>query len=124
MNNGAIVSNSSLNSFRDLGLHAVASGSSFVISSAAQASNSNFPALESGSLGRVSGILAREDTGMSDLSVFTKEGIQISGKMLSEDEVTKYLTKENGFSSEAIYRANYLPTSSSCLLYTSPSPRD
>ena len=113
LNNGAIVSNSSLNSFRDLGLHAVASGSSFVISSAAQASNSNFPALESGSLGRVSGILAREDTGLSDLSVFTKEGIQISGKTLSEDEVTKYLTKENGFSSEAIYRANYLPTSSS-----------
>ena len=33
LNNGAIVSNSSLNSFRDLGLHAVASGSSFVISS-------------------------------------------------------------------------------------------
>jgi hypothetical protein len=57
--------------------------------------------------------LAREDTGLSDLSVFTKEGIQISGKTLSEDEVTKYLTKENGFSSEAIYRANYLPTSSS-----------
>ena len=113
LNNGAIVSNSSLNSFRDLGLRAVASGSSFVISSAAQASNSNFPALESGSLGRVSGILAREDTGLSDLSVFTKEGIQISGKTLSEDEVTKYLTKENGFSSEAIYRANYLPTSSS-----------
>ena len=113
LNNGAIVSNSSLNSFRDLGLHAVASGSSFVISSAAQASNSNFPTLESGSLGGVSGILDSEDTGLSDLSIFTKEGIQISGKTLSEDEVTKYLTKENGFSSEAIYRANYLPTSSS-----------
>ena len=112
LNNGAIVSNSSLNSFRDLGLHAVASGSSFVISSAAQASNSNFPPLESGSLGGVSGILAREDTGLSDLSIFTKEGIQISGKTLSQDEVTSYLTQENGFSSEAIYRANYLPTSS------------
>jgi flagellar hook-associated protein 1 FlgK len=112
LNNGAIVSNSSLKSFRDLGLNAVASGSSFVISSAAQASNSNFPALESGSLGGVSGILAREDTGLSDLSVFTKEGIQISGKTLSQDEVTSYLTRENGFSSEAIYRANYLPTSS------------
>jgi flagellar hook-associated protein 1 FlgK len=112
LNNGAIVSNSSLNSFRDLGLHAVASGSSFVISSAAQASNSNFPTLESGSLGGVSGILASEDTGMSDLSIFTKEGIQISGKTLSQDEVATYLTQENGFSSEAIYRADYLPTSS------------
>ena len=112
LNNGAIVSNSSLNSFRDLGLHAVASGSSFVISSAAQASNSNFPTLESGSLGGVSGILASEDTGLSDLSIFTKEGIQISGKTLSQDEVATYLTQENGFSSEAIYRADYLPTSS------------
>ena len=112
LNNGAIVSNSSLNSFRDLGLHAVASGSSFVISSAAQASNSNFPTLESGSLGGVSGILASEDTGLSDLSIFTKEGIQISGKTLSQNEVATYLTQENGFSSEAIYRADYLPTSS------------
>jgi flagellar hook-associated protein 1 FlgK len=112
LNNGAIVSNSSLNSFRDLGLHAVASGSSFVISSAAQASNSNFPTLESGSLGGVSGILASEDTGLSDLSIFTKEGIQISGKTLSQNEVATYLTQENGFSSEATYRADYLPTSS------------
>ena len=112
LNNGAIVSNSSLNSFKDLGLHAVASGSSFVISSAAQTSKSNFPALVSGSLGGVSGILEREDTGLSDMSIFTREGIQISGKTLSQNEVANYLTQENGFSSEAIYRANYLPTAS------------
>ena len=110
LNTGAILSNGSSKSFRDLGLHAVASGTSFVISSAAQPSNSDFLELNSGSLGGVAGILAKQDTGQSDMSIFTREGIQISGKALSQDEVASLLTKENGFSSEAIYRANYLPT--------------
>jgi len=111
LNNGAIVSDRS-STFSDLGLRAVASGSSFVISSAAQASNSNFPDLESGSLGGISGIAASEDTGSADMNIFTREGIQISGTTLSQDEVASYLTQENGFSSEAVYRADYLPTSS------------
>ena len=44
------------------------------------------------------------------MSVFTREGVQISGKVLSHDEVKSLITTENGFSSEAKYTANYIPT--------------
>ena len=110
LNSGAILSSSQNKSFNDLGLHAVASGTSFVVSSAFQPINENFAEMLSGSLGGVSGAITKQDDGASDLSVFTKEGIQVSGKILSELEEINLLTKENGFSTEAVYRANYLPT--------------
>ena len=110
LNSGALTANASKTSFRDLGLHAVASGSSFVIASASQPPRAEFSELKSGSLGGVGGILSKQDAGTSDMSVFTREGVQVSGKVLSQIEVQNLLTAENGFSSEAVYRANYLPT--------------
>ena len=110
LNSGAITSNSSLKSFRELGLHAVASGTSFVIASASQPPRANFAELQSGSLAGVGGILSKQEIGTSDMSVFTREGVQVSGKVLSQAEVENLLTTENGFSSEAVYRANHLPT--------------
>ena len=110
LNRGGIISNTSGKSFKDLGLRAVASGSSFVIASASQPSNTDFSRLASGSLGGAAGMLVPQDTKASDMSVFTREGIQVSGKILSQDEAAKLMTTENGFSSEAVYRADYLPT--------------
>ena len=115
LNSGGILSNTTDKSFKDLGLRAVGSGSSFVIASASQPVNSSYSKLSSGSFGTGSGvlsagILAPQDSGASDMNVFTREGVQISGKVLSQDEVTNLITTENGFSREAKYTANYLPT--------------
>mgnify|MGYP001160683570 FL=1 len=114
LNSGAIRSGASSTtsgkSFSDLGLRAIASSTSFVIASASQPVNSDFSKLVSGSLGGASGILTAQDSSATDMSVFTREGIQISGKVLSQDEISSVMTKENGFSSEAKYRADYLPT--------------
>ena len=110
LNEGAILSNGSSKSFSDLGLHAVASGTSFLISSASQLNNSDFDELKSGSLGATAGMLVPQDVGKSSMGVFTREGIQISGEILSQDEVIELITTENGFSREAVYRANYIPT--------------
>ena len=115
LNSGGILSNTSDKSFKDLGLRAVGTGSSFVIASASQPLNSGFSKLASGSFGTgggtlAAGILVPQDSGASDMSVFTREGVQISGKVLSQDEAANLITTENGFSSEAKYTANYLPT--------------
>tara|TARA_B110000211_G_C14092427_1_gene559959 strand:+ start:5468 stop:9811 length:4344 start_codon:yes stop_codon:yes gene_type:complete len=110
LNSGALVSNASNKSFNDLGLQAVASGTSFVIASAFQQADANFSALTAGSLGGVAGILATQDASNADMAVFTKEGVQISGKLLSGAEAAQIITEENGFSREAVYRADFLPT--------------
>lgn len=43
----------------------------------------------------------------SDIRVFTREGRQIAGLPLNTDEVANLLTVDNGFASEAEYRADY-----------------
>ena len=53
------------------------------------------------------------DTGDASLNVFTREGIQISGKTLSEADARELITVENGFSADAVYRASHIPTSTS-----------
>ena len=109
LNSGAILSNTTAKTFKDLGLKSVATGTSFVIGSASQPSNADFAELKSGSLDAVSGMLVAQDSSASDLSIFTREGVQISGKILSQDEVISLMTTENGFASEAKYIANFLP---------------
>ena len=44
--------------------------------------------------------------GIADLQIFTREGIQLTGKPLSEKEANELLLKVNGFSDEAKYSAN------------------
>lgn len=110
LNGGGIVSNTSEKSFNDLGLQAVASGTTLLISSASQPSGV-YSALQSGSLGATAGVLSSADTGSANLNVFTREGVQLSGKTLSEKDARELLTVENGFSSEAVYRAHHIPTS-------------
>ena len=112
LNSGAILSNTTSKSFTDLGLQSVATETSFVIGSASQPASTDFAELKAGNLGAVSGMLVAQDNSASDLSVFTREGIQISGKILSSEEVTNLITTENGFTTEANYIARYLPTGS------------
>ena len=113
LNSGSILSNTTSKSFTDLGLQSVATETSFVIGSASQPASTDFAELKAGNLGAVSGMLVAQDNSASDLSVFTREGIQISGKILSSEEVTNLITIENGFTTEANYIARYLPTESS-----------
>ena len=112
LNDGDLRSAGTLKSFNDLGLHAVASGSSLLISSAYQP-GSTYSELQSGSLAATAGVLNAADAGDASLNVFTREGIQISGKTLSEADVRELITVENGFSADAVYRASHIPTATS-----------
>ena len=109
LNSGEIRSTTSNKSFNDLGLQAVASGSSLLISSAYQPGGV-YADLRSGSLSGSAGVLSAAHTGSANLNIFTREGVQISGKTLTEKEASELITVENGFSSEAVYRANHIPT--------------
>ena len=44
----------------------------------------------------------------SNIQIFTREGRHIAGTTLSGSEIASLLVKENGFSSSAQYRADYL----------------
>ena len=112
LNDGDLRSAGTLKSFNDLGLHAVASGSSLLISSAYQPGGA-YSELQSGSLAATAGVLNAADAGDASLNVFTREGIQISGKTLSEADARELITVENGFSADAVYRASHIPTSTS-----------
>ena len=48
----------------------------------------------------------------SDIQILTREGRHIAGTTLSSSEIASLLTQENGFSSSAIYRADYLNSAS------------
>jgi len=112
LNGGDLRSTGSEKSFNDLGLQAIASGSSLFISSAHQPGGV-YSELQSGSLAATAGVLSVADTGDASLNVFTREGIQISGKTLSEADARELITVENGFSADAVYRSNHIPTSTS-----------
>ena len=112
LNGGDLRSSGTEKSFNDLGLQAIASGSSLFISSAYQPAGV-YAELQSGALGGAAGVLSIADTGDASLNVFTREGIQISGKTLSEADARELITVENGFSADAVYRASHIPTSSS-----------
>ena len=112
LNDGDLRSAGTLKSFNDLGLHAVASGSSLLISSAYQPGGA-YSELQSGSLAATAGVLNAADAGDASLNVFTREGIQISGKTLSEADARELITVENGFSADAVYRASHIPTATS-----------
>ena len=56
----------------------------------------------------IAGILIPADEGTSDLKIFTREGIQLTGVPLSEKEANELILKANGFADEAKYTAKYL----------------
>ena len=108
LSNGALKSDGGSNSFADLGLSAGGNFNTLTVSSAAQPPYSNFSKLISGSLNSTSGILTQVDEGSADLKLFTREGYQLTGKPLSQEEAASFIKTSNGFSSEAQYSARYL----------------
>ena len=108
LNNGAIRSDDAdAYSFSDLGLFAGGNSSTLSITSA---STPNYSLLEEGTLGTSTGVLIPGDTGDADIQIFTKEGVHIAGKPLTQLEAASIITQANGFYSSAQYNANYLAT--------------
>ena len=44
---------------------------------------------------------------MANLQIFTREGIQLSGKPLTQQQVDNLINKTNGFAEDAVYTAKY-----------------
>ncbi|MBU95180.1 MAG: flagellar hook-associated protein FlgK, partial [Balneola sp.] len=108
LNNGAIRSDDAdAYSFSDLGLFAGGNSSTLSITSA---STPNYSLLEEGTFGTSTGVLIPGDTGDADIQIFTKEGVHIAGKPLTQLEAASIITQANGFYSSAQYDANYLAT--------------
>ena len=64
--------------------------------------------MESGTFGSSTGILIPAQPGDAEIQIFTREGVQLAGRPLSEAEITSYISFENGFSRNAEYRSDYL----------------
>ena len=108
LNNGAIRSDDAdAYSFSDLGLFAGGNSSTLSITSA---STPNYSLLEEGTFGTSTGVLIPGDTGDADIQIFTKEGVHIAGKPLTQLEAASIITQANGFYSSAQYNADYLAT--------------
>ena len=107
LNSGGLKSDTNAFSFSDLGLFAGGNKNNLTISSAAQPPYSSFQKLNSGSLNNISGIKIPADVGTADIKIFTREGFQLTGKPLSQEEVNTIIDKTNGFSEDAIYSAQY-----------------
>ena len=102
--NGGIIKSSSGHTLKDLGLFAsgfegglkIAGGTSFT----------------SGTLttqdGATTSAIVRDSTQSSGFKVFTREGRQIAGQPISQAEASLLISEENGFSRNAVYRADYL----------------
>ena len=107
LNKGGLKSETNSFSFSDLGLHAGGNKNNLTVSSAAQPPYSAFEKLNSGNLNNVSGVLIPADVGVANLQIFTREGIQLSGKPLTEQQVDELISKTNGFAEDAVYTAKY-----------------
>ena len=95
-------------SFADLGLFAGGNVSTLSVTSASLPNFSSYPAMESGTFGSSTGILIPAQPGDAEIQIFTREGVQLAGRPLSEAEITSYISFENGFSRNAEYRSDYL----------------
>ena len=107
LNKGGLKSDTNSFSFSDLGLYAGGNKNNLTVSSAAQPPYSSFAKLNSGNLNNVSGVVIPADPGLADLQIFTREGIQLSGKPLTEQQADELISKTNGFAEDAVYTAKY-----------------
>ena len=107
LNNGGLKSDGNSYSFGDLGLYAGGNKSNLTVSSAAQPPYATFEKLNSGILNNTAGVIIPADEGKADLQIFTREGIQLSGKPLAQQQVDMLINETNGFSVDANYTAKY-----------------
>ena len=101
--------NASNQSLEDLGIYVAASGAQITMAlSAGQFSSATNKEgkITSGSA-TVLGT-KKSASSSSNIQIFTREGRHIAGTTLSGSEIASLLVKENGFSSAAQYRADYL----------------
>lgn len=89
----------------DLGISVA--GSATGLAFASDGSRSLTAASAVSSTGASIGATVTQGQQASDIRVFTREGRQIAGLPLDTDEVANLLTVDNGFASEAEYRADY-----------------
>lgn len=110
LNTGAIRSDDADElSFSDLGLFAGGNSSTLSVTSA---STPNYALLASGTFGNSTGILVPGDSGDADIQIFTREGVHLAGKPLTQAEIASIVSETNGFYSSAEYKADYLATAS------------
>ena len=107
LNKGGLKSDNNSFSFSDLGLYAGGNKNNLTVSSAAQPPYSSFEKLNSGNLNNVSGIVIPADLGVANLQIFTREGIQLTGKPLTEKQADNLINETNGFAEDAVYTAKY-----------------
>ena len=107
LNKGGLKSDTNSFSFSDLGLYAGGNKNSLTVTSAAQPPYSPFEKLNSGNLNNLSGDVIPADLGVANLQIFTREGVQLSGKPLTEQQADELISKTNGFAEDAIYTAKY-----------------
>ena len=108
--NDGVIRDANNKSFTDLGLYAGGNKTTLSITSAATPNNSSYPTLNSGSFAGSTGIIIPAELESADLQIFTREGVHLAGKALSQEQISKYLSVENGFSQDARYVADYLTT--------------
>ena len=107
--NSGVLRSASNNSLADLGMYASGSGGNLTFSTGSGnfvSTGSGVPTISAG-IGGVSAVVSNA-VAASDFQVFTREGRHIAGTALTEEDITNLLTTKNGFSSEAVYRAEYL----------------
>ena len=107
LNKGAISSGSS-KTFSELGLRAGGSNSTLVVSSAGSDLNGAYPTMIAGALDGAQGIYTEGQTTEPDIQIFTREGVQLAGKPLTNEQAAQLVRPENGFSWDATYTAEHL----------------
>lgn len=107
LNKGAISSGSS-KTFSELGLRAGGSNSTLVVSSAGSDLNGAYPKMIGGALDGAQGIYTEGQITKPDIQIFTREGVQLAGKPLTNEQAAQLVRPENGFSWDATYTAEHL----------------
>ena len=79
-------------SFADLGLFAGGNISTLSVTSASLPNFSSYPTMESGTFGSSTGILIPAQPGDAEIQIFTREGVQLAGRPLSEAEIISYIS--------------------------------
>ena len=108
LNSGVIRSDGDNLSFKDLGLYAGGNISTLSITSASMPNHTSYPELSDGTFASSKGIKIPAHTDHAGLQIFTREGVHLAGKPLTETEISNLLSVENGFSRDAEYVADYL----------------
>ena len=105
--------NASDQTFADLGIFVAGSGGQITMALAAGQFSEDAGKEGELTAGTASVVgIKKSASASSNIQILTREGRHISGTTLSSAEIASLLTKENGFSTSAQYRADYLNSAS------------